>query len=107
MKDKEYELINTDMDYNGDADCLFTAIKIALSDVRKYIKPSSMRDMIVNHVTNDVYDMYKLIYDNADQELQQIKTRVKELIERNKYLENKIKITNARNERIMLIKIII
>ena len=104
MKDKEYDLINTDMDYNGDADCLFTAIKIALSDVRKYIKPSSMRDMIVNHVTNDVYDMYKLIYDNADQELQQIKTRVKELIERNKYLENKIKITNARNERIMLIK---
>ena len=104
MNDNQYDIINTDMDYSGDADCLFTAIKIALSDVRKYISVSSMRDMVVKHVTNNVYDMYKSMYDNADKELQQIKTRVKELVERNKYFENKIKNTNVRNERLMLVK---
>jgi hypothetical protein len=104
MNDNQYDIINTDMDYSGDADCLFTAIKIALSDVRKYISVSSMRDMVVKHVTNNIYDMYKSMYDNADKELHQIKTRVKEFVERNKYFEKKIKNTNVRNEQLMLVK---
>jgi hypothetical protein len=104
MKDNNYDLINTDMDYSGDADCLFTAIKIALSDVRKYITVSSMRDMVIKHVSDKVYNNYKINYNNADKELKKIKAYVKELIERNKYLENKIKNTNIRNEKITLVK---
>jgi hypothetical protein len=104
MKDKEYDLINTDMEYNGDADCLFTAIKIALSDVRKYVSVSSMRDMVAKNVTKSVYDMYKSSYDTAEKELKKIKTRVKELIDINKYYENKIKNTRERSEKIKLVK---
>jgi len=104
MKDNDYNIIHTEMDYNGDADSLFTAIKIALSDVRKYISISTMRDIVAKNVSKNVYDMYKNEYDNAEKELQTIKTRVKELIERNKYYETKIKNTNIRNEKIMLVK---
>lgn len=104
MKDKDYDLIDTCMEYNGDADCLFTAIKIALSDVRKYVSVSSMRDMVAKHVTKSVYDMYKSSYDSAEKELKKIKTHVKELIERNKYYENKIKNTRERSEKIKLVK---
>lgn len=104
MNDNDYQLINTDMDYHGDSDCLFTAIKIALSDVKKYISILSMKNMIVKHITKSIFDMYKKSYDNTEKEMQKLKTYVKDLIERNKYYENKIKNTNERSEKIKLIK---
>lgn len=104
MNDKDYDTIHTEMDYNGDSDCLFTAIKIALSDVKRYVSVLSMREMVAKNVTKSIFDIYKSNYNSAEKELNKIKTVVKDLIERNKYYENKIKNTNVRNERLILVK---
>lgn len=104
MNDMNYNTIDINNYIYENDDCLFTAIKIALSYVKRYVSISCMKDKISNCVNKDVYDMYKNEFYNIEKELMKIKLYLKVLINKNKYYEDKIKNTNIRNEKILFIK---
>jgi len=104
MKDNKYDLIDTESNcYGVDTDCLYTALKIALSDIRKFVSITSMKNLIIKNVTQKVFQYYKNKHDINIHKIQCIKLEIKALQEKNKIIENKIKNTLSRNEKLVYV----
>ena len=104
MNDKKYDLIDTETNgYGCDSDCLYTALKIALSEIRKFVSVINMKSIIINNVTQNVFNYYKNKYENNIKKIQSIKLEIKALQENNKIIENKIKNTLSRNEKLIYV----
>lgn len=104
MHDNKYDLIDTESNcYGGNSECLYTALKIGLSDIRKFVSITSMKLIIIKNVTQKVFHYYKNQHDNNINKIQHIKSEIKTLQEKNKIIENKIKNTLSRNEKLVYV----
>lgn len=105
MNDDNYNLINTETEYiGGKNDCLYTALKIALSDIRIYMSVTSMKEKVIDNITNEVFHYYKNNYDDIINNIYNTKLLLKDLTDKNNFFQNEIKKTTVRNEKLNLIR---
>ena len=106
-RDKTYSWIQKFMnntyygivDNEGKGDCLFAVIRDGLKTVDKYLTITEMRKLLADNVTEELFQNYKLIYDNALTEDKQLASEIKTLTSRHRELKEKIKMTKDRTDQ--------
>lgn len=100
MKNKNYGIVENE----GDGECLFAVIRDGLKTVGKNVSVQEMRKILADNATEEMLEIYKTLYVNAQLEYTELKTELKELTSRNKTLKEKIKITTDRTVLATIIK---
>jgi predicted NAD-dependent protein-ADP-ribosyltransferase YbiA (DUF1768 family) len=95
MNNTYYDIV----DNEGKGDCLFAVIRDGLKTVDKYLTITEMRKLLADNVTEELFQNYKLIYDNALTEDKQLASEIKTLAARHKELKEKIKMTKDRTQQ--------
>ena len=83
-KNTSYKIV----DNEGSGDCLFAVIRDAYQSIGKIVTISKLRALLSKEVSQEIFDKYKLIYNNFNAEFQNINNEIKEI----KKLNNELKI---------------
>ena len=92
------------IDNEGKGDCLFAVIRDALAKVGVYKSVDEMRKILADNVTEDVFQGYKMVYQDAFDADAQLLKEIKILVSRHKELKTKISSLKDRNEKQSVIK---
>ena len=92
MKNKNYGIVENE----GDGECLFAVIRDGLKTTGKNVSVKEMRKILADNATQDMLEIYRTLFVNAQFQDIEIKTELKELTARNKTLKEKIKSTTDR-----------
>lgn len=95
FKSNNYRMI----DNEGQGDCLFAVIRDALAKVGVYKSVDEMRKVLADNVTEDIFQGYKMVYDDAAETDAQLVKEIKTLVARHKELKTKINTLKDRNEK--------
>ena len=83
-KNTSYKIV----DNEGSGDCLFAVIRDAYQSIGKIVTISKLRALLSKEVSQEIFDKYKLLYNNFNAEFQNINNEIKEI----KKLNNELKI---------------
>ena len=83
-KNTNYQIV----DNEGSGDCLFAVIRDAYQRIGKTVTISKLRALLSKEVSQEIFDKYKLLYNNFNAEFQNINNEIKEI----KKLNNELKI---------------
>ena len=95
MKDNNYTIKNTDPNGN----CFFEAVSIALQSINKNISIDELRSLLSNKVNDDIFNTYKLLYDNTIDELKNLNLELSTLETTKKELNIQFKKTKNRQQQ--------
>ena len=91
-------------DIAGDGDCLFTTIHEGLKSIGRDVPVSEMRRILADHVTEEIYLNYRVIYDNALSESDTSQAEVKFLSKQHRELKKRLGTTPDRDTQQDIIK---
>jgi hypothetical protein len=100
MKNKNYGIVENE----GAGECLFAVIRDGLKTIGKDVSVKEMRKILADNATQDMLEIYRTLFVNAQFQDIEIKTELKELTARNKTLKEKIKSTTDRTALAAIIK---
>jgi len=95
FKNNNYKMI----DNEGKGDCLFAVIRDALEKVGVHKSVDDMRTILADNVTEDIFQGYKTIFQDAFDTDKQLQKEIKVLVARHKELKKKIDDLKDRNEK--------
>lgn len=99
MENNDYQMI----DNEGHGDCLFAVIRDGLATAGVHKSVADMRNILSENVTEDIFQGYKTIYqDAADTDVKLVK-EMKTLVTRHKDLKTKIDALKDRNAKQIII----
>lgn len=99
MENNNYQMI----DNEGHGDCLFAVIRDGLASVGVHKSVTDMRAILADNATENIFQGYKTIYqDAADADVQLVK-EMKTLVARHKVLKTKIDTLKDRNAKQVII----
>ena len=87
------------IDNEGKGDCLFAVIRDALEKIGVQKSVNDMRNILADNVTEDIYQGYKTIFQDAFDTDTQLQKEIKVLVSRHKELKKKIGELKDRNEK--------
>lgn len=99
MKNNEYDIVET----LSNGDCLFDAIRIAFSQIGYIISVEKLRALLSNNVTDEIFQTYRNLYLNADQEKQNVEQRMRVISKTVKELKKRVEQITAKDERANLL----
>ena len=83
MKNKNYGIVENE----GAGECLFAVIRDGLKTIGKDVSVKEMRKILADNATQEMLEIYKTLYVNAQFQDIENKTELKELTARNKTLK--------------------
>lgn len=89
MKNNNYGII----DNEGAGDCLFAVIRDALQEINKIITVDELRKILSDNATEDLFNNYRTLFNNASENFIENKTELKTLTARHKALKAELKKT--------------
>ena len=95
LKNNNYKMIEN----KGKGDCLFAVIRDALDKVGVHKSVNDMRTILADNVTEDIFQGYKTIFQDAFDTDTQLQKEIKVLVSRHKELKKKIGELKDRNEK--------
>jgi hypothetical protein len=93
MKSDNYDIIDTPYDGN----CFFSMVQMALAENDQYVSIAYMRDLLAENVTEELFQNYKLLYEDFVRNDQNLTREIKNITKRYKDLEANMKKTKDRN----------
>ena len=93
MSSEKYDIIDTKYDGN----CFFSMIKLALAENGQEVSIDDMRDILVDNVTEEIFQNYKILYDDTIQITENLTREIKNITKRHKDLTETMKKTKDRN----------
>jgi predicted NAD-dependent protein-ADP-ribosyltransferase YbiA (DUF1768 family) len=100
MKDTRFDIVDT----VGDGNCMFSTIEKGLASVDKFVSISEMRDILVSNVTPEIFNNYKMLYEDSEKEYKKVLDETKSLKKTFDDLELKIKNAKDRTEKMEMVK---
>jgi len=100
MDDPNYGLIDTKYDGN----CFFNVLRLALEENGQDISVDEMRDVLANNVTEELFQTYKLLYENFKTNEASLTQEIKNITARFNALQAKIKKMKDRSLQMNLIE---
>jgi len=95
FKNNNYKMIENE----GKGDCLFAVIRDSLAKVGVYKSVDEMRNILAENVTEDIFQGYKTVFQDAFDTDTQLQKEIKVLVSRHKELKKKIDELKDRNEK--------
>lgn len=99
MKNNEYDIVET----LSNGDCLFDTIRIAFSQIGYITSVEKLRALLSNNVTDEIFQTYRNLYLNADQEKQNVEQRMRVISKTVKELKKRVEQITAKDERANLL----
>ena len=99
MENNNYRII----DNEGKGDCLFAAIRDGLAKVGVHKSVMQQRQLLAENATEDVFQGYKTIYQDAAQRDAQLVQEIKTLVARHKDLKSKSDSLKDRNAKQVIV----
>jgi hypothetical protein len=93
MKSDNYDIIDTPYDGN----CFFSMVQMALAENEQELSIADMRELLAENVTEELFQNYKLLYDDFLRNEQNLTREIKNVTKRYKDLETNMKKTKDRN----------
>lgn len=93
LKSDNYDIIDTPYDGN----CFFSMVQMALAENEQDVTIAYMRDLLAENVTEDLFQNYKLLYEDFVRNDQNLTREIKNITKRYKDLEATMKKTKDRN----------
>ncbi len=100
MKDTRFDIVDT----VGDGNCMFSTIEKGLASVDKFVSISEMRDILVSNVTPEIFNNYKMLYEDSEKEYKKVLDETKSLKKTFDDLGLKIKNAKDRTEKMEMVK---
>jgi hypothetical protein len=100
MKNENYNII----DNEGGGDCLFAAIRDALSGVGKKVTVDELRSKLAEEVTDEIFFNYKLFYDTFKKDYDEVNLTISQIKSRNNEIKSTLNVSKDRSEQLSLIK---
>lgn len=95
MKNHEYDIVDT----QSNGDCLFDTIRLAFSQIGYITTVDKLRAILSNEVTDDIFQTYKNLFLNADQEKLSIEQRMRIISKTVKELKVRLERIVEKQER--------
>ena len=95
MKNNEYDIVDT----QSNGDCLFDTIRLAFSQIGYITTVDKLRAILSNEVTDDIFQTYKNLFLNADQEKQSIEQRMRIISKTVKEMKVRLERITEKQER--------
>lgn len=99
MKNNEYDIVET----LSNGDCLFDTIRIAFSQIGYITSVEKLRALLSNNVNDVIFQTYRNLYLNADQEKQNVEQRMRVISKTVKELKKRVEQITAKDERANLL----
>jgi predicted NAD-dependent protein-ADP-ribosyltransferase YbiA (DUF1768 family) len=100
MENGNYRMIENE----GKGDCLFAVIRDALAKVNVFKSVDEMRKILSDNVTEDIFQGYKTVYQDAATADEQLIKEIKVMAKRHKDLKKNLNDTKDRNAKQLIIK---
>ena len=100
LNDTSYKIINNE----GGGDCLFSAIRDALSGVGEKVTVQELREKLANEANNDVFLGYKLYYDEVKSNFDETKMLATQIKLRNTELKTELSKTKDKKLQTSIVK---
>lgn len=99
MKNNEYDIVET----LSNGDCLFDTIRIAFSQIGYITSVEKLRALLSNNVNDVIFQTYRNLFLNADQEKQNVEQRMRVISKTVKELKKRVEQITAKDERANLL----
>jgi len=100
MSDNSYKIVNNE----GGGDCLFAAIRDALSSVGDKVTVKELREKLADEATNEIFLGYKLYYDEIKSNFDENKLLVTQIKIRNSNLKTELSNTKDKKLQTSIVK---
>lgn len=100
MKNHNYKII----DNEASGDCLFASIRDGLKFAGINTSVDTMRKLLAKNTTQEVFDNYKLLYSNSEQEDKRLTQEIKNLADVHKSLKEKLNGTKEKAKQVLIIQ---
>ena len=100
LNDNSYKII----DNEGGGDCLFSAIRDALSGVGEKVTVQELREKLANEANNDIFLGYKLYYDELKSNFDETKMLATQIKLRNTELKTELSKTKDKKLQTSIVK---
>jgi predicted NAD-dependent protein-ADP-ribosyltransferase YbiA (DUF1768 family) len=100
MKNNDYDIVET----LANGDCLFDTIRIAFSQIGYNTSVDKLRALLSNNVTDEIFQTYRNLYLNADQEKQNIEQRMRVIAKTVKEMKKRLEQITSKDDRANLIE---
>lgn len=99
MKNNDYDIVET----LANGDCLFDTIRIAFSQIGYNTTVEKLRALLSNNLTDEIFQTYKNLYLNAEQEKQNIESRMRIISKTVKEMKKRLEHITSKDERASII----
>jgi len=99
MKNNDYDIVET----LSNGDCLFDTIVIAFSQIGYITTVEKLRALLSNNLTDQLFQTYRNLYLNADQEKQNVEQRMRVISKTVKEMKKRLEQITSKDERANLI----
>jgi len=100
MKNNNYYIV----DNEGGGDCLFATIRDAFSQIAQQTTVNKLRDKLSKESTQELFETYKQIFDDANNQVLDDTRKINELAKEHKDLKQKYDQTTDRYERTSIVE---
>lgn len=100
MQSEHYDIIENE----GKGDCLFVAIRDGLARVGIDRSVNDLRQLLSSYATDDIFQNYKLLYNTTKDEVNEVYSKLKSIIDENKRLKGELEITKDRARQVEIVK---
>jgi predicted NAD-dependent protein-ADP-ribosyltransferase YbiA (DUF1768 family) len=100
MKNNDYDIVET----LANGDCLFDTIRIAFSQIGYNTSVDKLRALLSNNVTDEIFQTYRNLYLNSDQEKQNIEQRMRVIAKTVKEMKKRLEQITSKDDRANLIE---
>lgn len=99
MKNNDYDIVET----LSNGDCLFDTIRLAFSQIGYNTTIEKLRALLSNNVTDEIFQTYRNLYLNAEQEKQNIESRMRIISKTVKEMKKRLEQITSKDERASII----
>ena len=89
---------------DGCGDCLFYTIRDGLAGVGRQVSVPEMRRILADNITEDIFEGYKLQYDNSSKEVSNLQKELSGLVKDHNLLKKKLKETRDRGMQKLIVE---
>jgi hypothetical protein len=99
MKNNDYDVVET----LSNGDCLFDTIRLAFSQIGYNTTIEKLRALLSNNITDEIFQNYRNLYLNAEQEKQNIESRMRIISKTVKEMKKRLEHITSKDERASII----
>lgn len=98
MRNNKYDIVET----ASNGDCFFDTVRLAYKQIGQNTTIAKLRELVIEDVTQETFDLYQQQYYPSLHELQEIKKEMEKMVHENKDLKKRMENEPSKDKRIKI-----